>query len=83
MLTVDNESLDDLTMYLVTDAGSRNRLGDALSLRKTSLRIYGPWLLGTGEVQFVGVPKTPGRPLTRSEQMHMEPGDSVSIIITP
>jgi hypothetical protein len=80
-LRVDNQTLTDYTMYIVTESGVRTRIGDALSLHRDIIPISNTWFGGSGSVSFVGVPKAGGSRTTRSERMHLAAGDTLSITI--
>jgi len=80
LLVVDNRSVDDIVMYMVSDAGQRWRIGDAAPLHLVKLQVASATIRGIGLVQFIGFRPT-GDYAGGSERIRPIGGDTVRVII--
>lgn len=79
VLEVDNRGFADMTVYAI-DGGQRVRLGFAPGNTKTELTIPRSMLSGPRQLQFLCDPIGGSRNAV-SDQIYVEPGDQVVLII--
>ncbi len=77
---VDNQSLYDMDIYIVRQAGSRVRLGSVSSQQTAYLTIPSSLVAGPTTVHFVARP-FPRRGAEVSQDIQVAPGDTVKMTI--
>lgn len=81
-LEVENQNFLDMTVY-VLEGGARQRLGEARGNSTTSLTIPGRLIRGgASPLRFLADP-IGGEGLPVTEEIVVEPGDTVTLVIPP
>lgn len=80
VVSVDNRSPENLTVYMVTDDGQRYRLGDAPALHHVRLTLGESRIREVGLVQIVAT-QTSGLISATSDRVRLEVGDSLVLIV--
>ncbi|MGH7501874.1 MAG: hypothetical protein ACREL7_08970 [Longimicrobiales bacterium] len=81
-LEVDNQAGLDMTIYVVTDAGARTRLGTAIAHVRSWFRIPDRLIFGLTPLRFQADP-IGGNRAPVSQQITVQPGDTVVLRIPP
>jgi hypothetical protein len=81
VVEVDNLSFTDFNIYVI-NGGQRVRIGFAPGLRKTGLTIPPSMVSGTRQLSFLADPLGSNR-TSRSDQIYVAPGDTVTLTIPP
>src|SRR5512140_56472 len=76
VLHVDNQSLFDMDIFVVGEAGNRMRIGFVTNHNTADLRIPSIFLLSVTQLRFVADP-VGSRPRSASEEITVAPGDTV------
>jgi hypothetical protein len=79
-VTVDNQSFYDMTIYVLR--GQRVRLGTARGNSRTTLTIPPSIVAGVSTLRFIADPIGSSR-ASVSEEISVNPGDSVGLTIPP
>ena len=80
VVTVDNRSSDNLTVYMYTDGGQRYRMGDAPALHFVKLTLGESRIRELGLVQFLAL-RSSGDIAGSSDRVRLEVGDSLGFIV--
>ncbi len=80
VLQVDNESLSDMDIYMVRQAGDRLRLGSVTSQQTADMTIPASLLFGLSNVRFIARPLA-GRGAEVSQNITVAAGDTVVMTI--
>ena len=82
MLTVDNRNFADMVIYVVRSSGERQRLGTATGVSTTHFTIPSRLIFGGTALRFLADP-VGGRGTPISEEITVQPGDNVQLMIPP
>jgi hypothetical protein len=82
LLQVENQGFTDMVIYVVSGGGQRIRLGLVTGNSTQSFTIPSHLVRGAGQIRFLADP-IGGNHAPVSEEMTVQPGDTVGLTIPP
>lgn len=78
---VDNQGFTDMDIYVIS-GGQRIRLGTAVGVKQTKMKLPGYLVSGSQQVSFLARPIA-GNRLPVTEEITIQPGEDVTLTIPP